>query len=122
VITDCKRSQSDTLRYLNGISAHRVIGHLKDGGYESPLMKLRIEKQDREYKHSLWGNHSITFEIKTEAVFMEKVNYIHWNPVKAGFVERPEDYRYSSIRFWNGCPLDDEPLAMDVKKIKWRKR
>ena len=28
----------------------------------------------------------------------EKLNYIHKNPVKERFVERPEDYIYSSAR------------------------
>ncbi|CAL2087379.1 protein of unknown function [Tenacibaculum sp. 190524A02b] len=29
-------------------------------------------------------------------VINEKINYIHNNPVKAGWVFKPEDYRYSS--------------------------
>ena len=28
----------------------------------------------------------------------QKLNYIHNNPVKAGIVEKPEDYIYSSAR------------------------
>jgi hypothetical protein len=34
--------------------------------------------------------------IFSEQKFMEKVNYIHQNPVKAGLVERAVDYRWSS--------------------------
>ncbi len=51
---------------------------------------------------------------------MQKVNYIHQNPVRAGIVERPEDYRFSSARLWKGNPLDDEPFLTDHKLIKWR--
>ena len=32
----------------------------------------------------------------------QKLNYIHNNPVKAGFVEKPEDYLYSSARDYIG--------------------
>jgi hypothetical protein len=42
--------------------------------------------------------------------------------VKAGLVERAEDYRWSSARIWHGCPLEDEPLLVDKDLICWRKR
>lgn len=122
ITTDSARSQSDTLRYLNGITARRVIGYLKENGFESSLAKLRTETKRREYKHSLWEHHSNTFETNTEAVLMQKVNYIHQNPVTEGLVEKAEDYLYSSARIWKGCPLENEPLTMDVHEIKWRKR
>jgi hypothetical protein len=28
----------------------------------------------------------------------QKLDYIHYNPVEAGFVEKPEEYLYSSAR------------------------
>jgi hypothetical protein len=55
-------------------------------------------------------------------MFMQKVNYIHNNPVKDGSAEKPEDHIYSSARIWNGKPLEHEPLEMDIKEIKWRTR
>lgn len=121
IITDSGLKQSEVLRYLNGVSARRVIGYLKENGYESSLLKLRTETKENNYKHSLWAHHSNTFEIKTEGVLMQKVNYIHNNPVEEGLCERPEDYLFSSARFWKGAPRDDEPLEMDVRKIKWRR-
>ncbi len=36
------------------------------------------------------------------STFMERLHYLHQNPVRAGTVERAEDYRSSSVRFWNG--------------------
>jgi hypothetical protein len=32
----------------------------------------------------------------------QKLNYIHNNPVEAGFVEKAEDYLYSSARDYAG--------------------
>ena len=120
LITDRLIKQSEIIRYINGVSAHQIIGHLRENKFESSLAKLRTETKDRGYKHSLWEHHSNTFEIKTEAVLMQKVNYLHWNPVNEGLCERPEDYLFSSSRIWKGCPLENEPLEMDIKKIKWR--
>jgi REP element-mobilizing transposase RayT len=113
IITNSKLNESETLRYLNGVSARRLIQYLKENGFESSLLKLRIETKERNYKHSLWEHHSNSFEIKTDAVMMQKVNYIHQNPVEEGLCERPEGYRFSSVRFWRGFPSEDEPLMID---------
>ena len=50
---------------------------------------------------------------------MERVHYTHQNPVRAGLVNRAEDYIHSSVRFWNGMPLEDEPLIVDMDKVRW---
>ncbi len=38
----------------------------------------------------------------SEAEIREKIDYIHMNPVRAGLVERPCDWAWSSARFWYG--------------------
>jgi REP element-mobilizing transposase RayT len=120
-ITDSARSSEDTLRFINGIVSHRVIAHLKDRGYESSLEKLRQETKARHYRHSLWDHHPNARVLFTEKMLLERVHYLHQNPVRAGLVARAEDYRYSSVRCWNGKPLEDEPLLMDLDRIKWRR-
>ena len=49
---------------------------------------------------------------------MQKVNYIHQNPVRAEMVEKAEDYLYSSARIWMRKLLENEPLEVD--RIDWR--
>lgn len=120
IITDGKRRLSDTLRYLNGISARRLIDHLKANGPEESLRKLQMEAKTGDYKYSLWEHHSDKFLLTSESMFMQKVNYIHNNPVAGGMVEAAEDYKYSSARYWLRKPLlDDEPLDVDIKEIRW---
>jgi putative transposase len=119
-ITDSARSSADTLRFINGVISHRVIAHLKERGYESSLLKLRQETKPRHYRHSLWDHHPNVRLLLTEKMLLERVRYLHENPVRGGFVERAADYRYSSVRCWNGRPLKDEPLLMDLGRIKWR--
>ncbi|TCL34896.1 hypothetical protein EV691_101338 [Azotobacter chroococcum] len=34
----------------------------------------------------------------------QKLDYIHHNPVRRGYVERPEHWRYSSARNYAGEP------------------
>jgi putative transposase len=120
-ITDSIRKPSETLRYINGIIGRRVIDHLKKHGHNASLQKLQHETKERAYRYSLWDHHSNVFSIHSEDMLMQKVNYIHQNPVRAGLVEKAEDYRWSSVRYWKDCPLDDEALKVDIERIAWRR-
>jgi REP element-mobilizing transposase RayT len=121
LITDSVFRPSKVLRYINGIVSRRVIDHLKERGHNASLEKLRHETKERGYSYSLWDHHSNVFSITSEDMLMQKVNYIHQNPVRSGLVERAEDYRWSSVRWWKGGPLEDEPLKVDIDRISWRK-
>ena len=120
LITDSARSMADVLRFTNGITAKRVIDYLKESKFESSLAKLRREESERKHKHSLFEHHSNAMRITGEEALMQKVNYVHLNPVRAGLVDNMEDYWFSSFRLWKGNPLENEPLITDHKKIKWR--
>ena len=120
LLTDNARGMSDVLRFLNGIAARRVINYLKEGGFHSSLQKLRIADRSDTQKYSVYQHHPNALRITGEDAFMQKVNYIHQNPVRAGLAEHPDDYLYSSSRQWNNKGLENEPLVTDHKQIKWR--
>jgi REP element-mobilizing transposase RayT len=121
IMTDGARKSSDTLRFINGIASHRVIGYLKENNHPTSLAKLRDTKKVRGHEHSLWDGHSNVLLVTSERVFMQRVNYIHQNPVRAGLVAYAEDYRWSSARCWSRRTLEDEPLLINLDKIIWRK-
>jgi len=39
-------------------------------------------------------------EFLNEVMFKQKLEYIHYNPVRAGLCNVPEDYQYSSAKFY----------------------
>jgi REP element-mobilizing transposase RayT len=121
VVTDSTLEPSNTLQYVNGIISRRVIDYLKTGGYETSLRKLETAIGRRRRRYSLWNHHPDARLLLTEKMLMQRVNYTHMNPVRAGLAERPEDYRWSSARIWVSKPLEDEPLLMDLDEIKWRR-
>jgi hypothetical protein len=43
----------------------------------------------------------------------QKLNYIHNNPVEAGFVGNPEDYLYSSARNYYNLPALFDVILVD---------
>jgi REP element-mobilizing transposase RayT len=109
------------LQFIKGIVSRRVLGYLKEMKFEASLRKLAHDDWKRNHRYSLWQHDSDVFSIVSESTFMQKVNYIHENPVRAGLVGRPEDYRWSSARFWKECSSEDEPLKVDLEKIVWRR-
>ena len=120
VITDAILPPSKTLQFINGITGRRIIDHLKEQGYESSLAKLQHEIRPRRYGYSLWDHHPNARLLLSESMLMERVNYTHQNPVRGELVTLPEEYRWSSVRCWRGKVLEDEPLLMDINRIKWR--
>lgn len=82
-ITDSSRKISEVTRYINGIMARCIIDYLKENNYTTSLDKLKQETKKRNYKHSLWKHYPNAFSINNEKTFMQKVNYIHQNPVHA---------------------------------------
>ena len=122
VITDSILTPSKTLQFINGITGRRIIDYLKERSYESSLAKLRHEIRPRSYGHSLWDHHPNARLLLSESMLMQRVHYTHQNPVRAGLVSHPEEYRWSSVRCWNAKVLEDEPLIMNIDRIKWRSR
>ena len=51
-----------------------------------------------------WQKRYYDFNIRDYRQFVEKLRYIHRNPVNAGLCERPEDWEWSSFRHYaTGC-------------------
>ncbi|MFA6391497.1 MAG: transposase [Patescibacteria group bacterium] len=61
----------------------------------------------------LWQHSFYEHGIRNEQDFIEKLNYIHFNPVRAGLVEDQSDFKYSSYQNYH---LDDD-LIIKIDKI-----
>jgi len=61
-------------------------------GESSKLLKGSREK--------FWQTRYYDFNTFTTGKFVEKVQYIHRNPVTRGLVNKPEDYRWSSFNHY----------------------
>jgi putative transposase len=59
-------------------------------------------KKDRQYQ--FWQEGSHPQQIADERMMQQKIDYIHYNPVRRGYVDKPEDWRYSSARDFVGLP------------------
>ncbi len=59
---------------------------------------FKVNKYDRDYQ--VWKREPLSIELLNKKMFIQKLEYIHYNPVRAGLCETPEDYHYSSARFY----------------------
>ena len=62
------------------------------------LEKCKVNKGDRQYQ--IWKRESLGVDLFTDAVYNQKLDYIHYNPVVAGLCKFPEEYHYSSALFY----------------------
>lgn len=63
---------------------------------ELPTGRLRASHEARQ-ERGLWQRRFWEHHIRNEADLAAHIRYCWWNPVKHGFVERPEDWAYSSV-------------------------
>ncbi len=70
------------------------------------LEHFRVDAKDRGYQ--IWERNSLSIDLWTPAVFDQKLNYIHNNPLqeKWKLAQYPEDYKYSSAKFY-ATGIDD---------------
>ena len=55
-----------------------------------------------ESRYQVWEEGSYPQLIGSEMMMRQKLDYIHQNPVKRGYVDQPEHWRYSSARNYAG--------------------
>ncbi|MEO7960913.1 MAG: hypothetical protein ABIR19_05155, partial [Ginsengibacter sp.] len=47
-----------------------------------------------------WKRNPLSIDLWTKEVFIQKMEYVHNNPVTADLCLHPEDYKYSSAKFY----------------------
>ncbi|MGO8717689.1 MAG: REP-associated tyrosine transposase [Acidobacteriaceae bacterium] len=70
-------------------------------------LKQGVSRRLIDEAEHFWQKRYYDFNVRDTSQFMEKLRYIHRNPVKRGLCERPEDWEWSSFRYYatglTGC-------------------
>jgi len=103
---------STIMQRIKGATARRIINLLR-GRSEHPLrpvsqgrermlsatqVRVGVKSNKRNLKYRLWQPGFYDFNIYSEETLLEKLDYTHNNPVRAGLVLSPADYEWSSYR------------------------
>ena len=94
IMGDNKRDalQRDFLKY----TGQQILKNLRNE-QSALLNELLVNAKDR--KHQVWERNSLGVPLWSQEVSLQKLEYIHNNPVREGLCRYPEDYKYSSARF-----------------------
>jgi len=84
------------------------------------LFKHAAKQQNKDGQFQVWTHENHALEVTGNSFIESKVEYIHNNPVRAGIVNRAEDYRYSSASSYAGedSLLDVITVFFRVKTVK----
>jgi len=109
---------------------HLMFGPRGDDSMSSIMreMKLQAAKRILRARNTpgrFWQPRSFVRIIRHRKEWGKTMDYIHWNPVKDGCAEKPEDWLWSSWFGWNPggtppVPVDFVDLPIDEKApIGW---
>jgi putative transposase len=105
LVVQSEQLDHDMARFKS-YTAKRLIRYLSENHVSRILEQLafykKAHKGDRAYQFWQEGYHPEW--LQNDEMMRQKVSYIHENPVKRGYVDLPEHWRYSSARNYAGQP------------------
>lgn len=105
ILPDSSKRYSDVIRDFKKGVAFAAIKTLSATGNKSLLDKFLLKSVRKDgQRYSFWQRKYFDFNIFSEKKFLEKLEYIHNNPVDLGLAKHPGDWRYSS---WKNYHLKD---------------
>jgi len=104
---------SNILRDLKSFTAKQLIKAIEDNPQESrkEWMLNRFEYNGRisaqKQTMQFWKHDNHPFFLYSNEMIQQKVDYIHYNPVEAGFVNQPQEWRLSSANEQSPIKLNE---------------
>jgi putative transposase len=94
---------SAVLRDFKKYTARQIISEIHDDAESRKNWMLWLfrnagEKNSNNKTFQFWQQNNHPIELFTSKFVKQKIRYVHDNPVRAGIVEFPEQYRYSSAK------------------------
>jgi putative transposase len=79
---------------------HLLVSEPRANSLAVALQALKLSVARRSERGQFWQARYYDFNVYSDHKRFEKLDYMHWNPVKRGLVERMEDWQWSSYRFY----------------------
>ena len=97
---------SGAIKSFKMYTARQIIDLLESQGATVLLRQLRALKRRHktESEYQVWEEGSMPKQLDSDEMLLQKLEYIHINPVKRGYVDDPVHWRYSSARNYAGLP------------------
>ncbi|MFZ4705243.1 MAG: REP-associated tyrosine transposase [Bacteroidales bacterium] len=117
-----KNDLSGTIRDFKKYTSKAFIELISNSGESRKEWMLRLfahaaKRQNKAGDYQVWTHENHAVEVYGNSFIQTKVEYIHNNPVRAGIVNKAEDYKYSSA-----CTYADLEGLLDIipVSLKWK--
>lgn len=74
-------------------TAQKILQELRNN-HANLLPYFWVGAKNRKYQ--VWARNALSIAIRSNEAMMQKINYIHQNPVKAGIINDEIEYKYST--------------------------
>jgi putative transposase len=96
------------IRYLFAVAGyvvmpehvHLLVNEPRHALLSKAIQAVKLSVAMRSRERPFWQAHYYDFNISSHEKFLEKLRYIHRNPVKRGLVTNPEGWPWSSFRHY----------------------
>ncbi len=79
---------------------HLLVGEPANRALARALQALKLSVSKMSRQHPFWQARYYDFNVLSGHKQIEKLRYIHRNPVQRGLVERPDEWQWSSFRHY----------------------
>ena len=100
ILKPIDREIGKLLQTFGSYTAHAILKELQREKEVELLKFFHENRRDARHKHSIWQDIQAK-NIYTQKVLLQKIEYIHQNPVVGGFGADRADYLYSSACFYD---------------------
>lgn len=108
IIGTTGEKMEDIMRDLKRHTAKAILQAISDNPQESRrewmlwMFGRAGERNSNSDKFQFWQQHNNPIELFNNDVMQQKLDYLHSNPVEAGFVNEPWEFLYSSAKDYSG--------------------
>ena len=108
IIGSHKDKMEDIVRDMKSYTSTQLHKTIKNHPQESrkdwllSMMERAGQQNKNNNSWQFWQQHNQPIELDTNKMMDQKLEYIHQNPVEAGFVSEPKNWIYSSALDYSG--------------------
>lgn len=92
---------------------HLLVGEPVDERLSTAIHALKLSVSKLSQQHPFWQSRYYDFNVYSARKHVEKLRYIHRNPVKRGLVQEPMGWKWSSFRHY----ATGEPGIVEIESF-----
>jgi REP-associated tyrosine transposase len=107
---------SEVIRRLKSSSARAILDWLRENKHVASIRKLTLDKpQSANHSHALWQKGFSSVDLWSPRFILQKLSYVHLNPVRAQLCDHPAKWKWSSYSAYSKHEGATVPIEIDFR-------